>query len=175
MQSLIETQISLDAETNEVCINLDSLYQFFDSLTLTKLQKILKVVNTKIKNVILDNFIDVQETNGNINPFYTLHEQLKAYDSPALSAQYFQLSSKISKKFSTFMTRFRQENPRKFKAFLGKRDVIFQILKRFVAMIKSCVILDTSSQRHTTTSDRGLAVAGSQQRSILGFFSFQST
>ena len=103
MQSLIETQISLDTETNEVYINFDPLYQFFDSFTLVKLQKIRKVVSRKIRNVNLDNFIDVQETNAKFNPFYNLHEQLKSYNSPPLTAQYAQLSNKISKKFSTFM------------------------------------------------------------------------
>ena len=38
---------------------LENFYQFLDGFSVKKLSSILKIFNTKIKNVILDNFVDV--------------------------------------------------------------------------------------------------------------------
>ena len=64
---------------------------------------------------MLDNFVDVQETNPNINPFFNLQESLTAYASEGLEDKYFELVDKISGKFSAFMVGFCQKNQRRFK------------------------------------------------------------
>ena len=55
---------------------LENFYQFLDGFTSKKLASILKIFNTKIKNVMLENFVEVQETSPNINPFFVLQQQV---------------------------------------------------------------------------------------------------
>ena len=141
MLDSIQMGVSLDKETNELKMNMEALYQFLDSFTVVKLQKLLKVVSAKIKNLMLDNFVDVQETSPNINPFYNLQERLAAYGSESLNEKYLELSDKITEKFSGFMMEFCQKNQRQYKTFLNKREIIFKILKRIIALVKSCIIL----------------------------------
>lgn len=38
---------------------MERFYQFLESFSQKKLQAILKIFNVKVKNVILDNFVDV--------------------------------------------------------------------------------------------------------------------
>lgn len=104
-------------------------------------------MSTKIKNLILDNFVDVQETNPNYNPFFNLQELLSAYGSEILNEKYFGLANKISNKFGSFMVEFCQKNQRRYKTFLDKREIIFKILKRIIALVKSCIILKDSDSR----------------------------
>ena len=57
----------------------------------------------KVKNVLIDNSIDIAETIASINPFYNVEEVAKAYHSQVITSKYLPLLAKISMRVSRFM------------------------------------------------------------------------
>lgn len=104
-------------------------------------------------------------------------EQLKSYDDANLEEKYLGLTSKICEKFSAFMVTHMIDNKKKFKSYLNKREIIFKILKRLQALLKSCVIFKTESKKLLTnlSGETTGSTGGAQQRSLLGFFHFNSS
>lgn len=101
--SVIENDTKRDAETNELNFNengfLEKLYQFFESFSQSKLAIILKVFNMKVKNLVLDNYIDVVEVNSSMNPIYSFHSHLCSYKGSE-SVDHLVLTKKLSLCFS---------------------------------------------------------------------------
>jgi len=51
----------------------------------SKLNKIHNFVSNKIKNVLIDNTIDIAETTTSLNPFYAVEEVAKTYHSQLIN------------------------------------------------------------------------------------------
>ena len=72
IEGILPSELLFDEETEEYIIpkQLEKLSQFLESFSVSKLNKILKFVNIKVKNVILDNFLEMNEVHMALNPFF---------------------------------------------------------------------------------------------------------
>jgi hypothetical protein len=156
---------------------LEKFFTFLESFSVKKLQAISKLFNVKVKNVMLDNFIDVQETSVNVNPLYSHLENLESYQDKFLSGKYQAVTASICEEFSAFMVSHMITNRKRFKSYMNKREIIFKILKRLQALLKSCLILESDARQRLTNlaQDTSASTNTAQQRSLLGFFKFNSS
>lgn len=105
VESIMPTELQFDEEKEEYLIpkRFEQLAQFLESFTASKLNKILKFVNTKVKNVVLDNFLEMNEVHMALNPFYQLEEVIRSYENQDLSDRFEEMITKLSGKISRFM------------------------------------------------------------------------
>ena len=106
------------------------MYEYLDSFTIAKLQEIGKLVTKLVKNVHIENFVDVKEVA--LNPFMKLKQYVDTLqdDSNEKLDQFRLLNGHIADKFSGMICGYILENERKFKQVINKRDKIHKILRR---------------------------------------------
>ena len=106
----------------------------------------------KVKNLMLDNYIDVVEVNSSINPIYCFYSHLCSYKGSE-SVDHLGLTKKLSLCFSTHVICNIAKISKQHKTISSRRDTIFKILKRIKALMKSCVVEEASSLNVSAVSN----------------------